>query len=108
MSVDAGEFAVLDQRGDHRPVVAALVGFCKQGVLAVESERAIIEEAEQPPRAREHVADRPAQKALGADLPTACFEVLMRVVDDRPAALITDAATLVNRIDAPLDRYGSL
>lgn len=28
MRVDAGDFAVLDQRGDDRPVVAALVGPC--------------------------------------------------------------------------------
>ena len=33
--VDAGELAVLDECGDHRPVVAAFVGTGEQGVLAI-------------------------------------------------------------------------
>ena len=37
--VDAGDLAVLDQRGDNRPVVAALVGAREQGILAVEGQR---------------------------------------------------------------------
>ena len=86
--VDAGEFAVLDQRGDHRPVVTALVGACEQGVLSIEGERtdgaldgvvvevdaAIVEEAGQAVPARKRVADRLAETALGADLPAACFK----------------------------------
>jgi hypothetical protein len=36
--VDAGELAVLDERGDHRPVVAAFVGAGEQGILAVQRE----------------------------------------------------------------------
>ena len=38
MRVDAGELAVLDQRRDHRPVVAALVGAGEQGILAIQSD----------------------------------------------------------------------
>lgn len=70
--IDAGELAVFDERGDHRPVVAALVGACEQGVLAVESQRpdgtldgvvieidaAIVEEARQAIPAFKGVADR--------------------------------------------------
>jgi hypothetical protein len=33
--VDAGELAVFDERGDHRPVVAAFVGTGEQGILAI-------------------------------------------------------------------------
>lgn len=35
MRVDADHLAVLDERGDHRPVVAAFVGASEQGILAV-------------------------------------------------------------------------
>lgn len=38
MGVDAGELVVLDERGDHRPVIAAFVGTGEQGVLAVQRE----------------------------------------------------------------------
>jgi hypothetical protein len=38
MRVDAGELAVFDERGDHRPVVAAFVGTGEQGILAVQRE----------------------------------------------------------------------
>jgi hypothetical protein len=86
--VDSDEFAVLDQRGDHRPVIAALVGACEQSVLAVESERpdgafddvvveinaTIVEEARQPNPAIEGVSDCFAELGLGADLAAACFE----------------------------------
>ena len=37
--VDANDLADLDQRGDDRPVVAALVGAREQGILAVEGQR---------------------------------------------------------------------
>lgn len=37
--VGAGELAVLDKRDDQRPIVAALVGPGKQGILTVERER---------------------------------------------------------------------
>ena len=73
--IDAGELAVLDERGDHRPVVAAFVGAGEQGVLAVEGERTdgalngvvveidatIVEEARQAIPAFEGVADRFAE-----------------------------------------------
>jgi hypothetical protein len=36
--VDAGQLAVLDERGDHRPVVAAFVGAGEQGILAIEGQ----------------------------------------------------------------------
>ena len=38
MRVDAGQLAVLDERGDHRPIVAAFVGACEQGILAIEGQ----------------------------------------------------------------------
>jgi hypothetical protein len=37
--VDGVEFAAFDQRGDHRPVVAALIRAGKQCVFAVEGKR---------------------------------------------------------------------
>jgi hypothetical protein len=40
MRVDAIEFTRLDQRGDDRPVGAALVATCKQRVFAVECDGA--------------------------------------------------------------------
>jgi len=38
MRVDAGKLAVLDERGDYRPVVAAFVGTSKLGDLAIEGQ----------------------------------------------------------------------
>lgn len=106
--VDASELTVLDERGDHRPVVAALVGASEQGVLAIEGERpnraldgvvveidpAIVEEADKTVSARERVADRLAETALGTDLPTACFKEPVELVDDRTAALVARIAAL--------------
>ena len=68
--VDASDLAVLDQRGDDCPVVAALVGAREQGILAVEGQRsdrplngvgieldaAIVEEDAEPVPAAERVA----------------------------------------------------
>ena len=62
MRIDAGDIAVLNERGDHRPVVAAFVGAGTQGVfsverkganltfgcIAVEVHAAIVEEPERP------------------------------------------------------------
>jgi hypothetical protein len=107
--VDAGELAVLNERGDHRPVVAALVGSGEQRVLAVEGKQSdspldgvvvevnttIIEEADETVPAWERVADRLAQTALGADLPPAGFKEPIEVVDDRTAALVTRVAALI-------------
>ena len=36
--IDAVELAVFDERGDHRPVVAAFVGAGEQGILAIEGD----------------------------------------------------------------------
>ena len=38
MRIDAAELAVFDERGDHRPVVAAFVGTGKQGIFAIQCE----------------------------------------------------------------------
>ena len=37
-AVDAGDLAVLDERGDHRQVVAAFVRTGKQGVFSIQNE----------------------------------------------------------------------
>lgn len=90
---------------------AALVGAGEQGVFAVESQRAdgaldcvvveidatIVEEACQATPSFEGVADRFAELGLGADLPAACFEEPVEVVDDRTAALVTGVAALFSR-----------
>jgi len=39
VGVDGAELATFDERGDHRPVVAALVGTGKQGIFAIASQR---------------------------------------------------------------------
>lgn len=89
MRVNAVDFAVFDQRGDHRPVVASLVRACEQGVLAIEGQRpdrpldgvavqldaAVAEEQRQPGLAGQRVADRIGEFALGADLPEPRLEV---------------------------------
>lgn len=81
MWVDAGELAVLDERGDHRPVVAAFVGAREQGILtiegqgadaalhgiAVEIDAAIVEEVRETIPAGERIADRFAELGLGTD-----------------------------------------
>ena len=86
--LDAGVLAVFDECGDHRPVVAALVGACEQSIFEVEGERtdgaldgvvveidaAIVQEAYKAVPARERVADRLAETAFGTDLSAACFE----------------------------------
>ena len=37
--IDAGYLAVFDERGDHRPVVAALVGAGEQRIFAIQCQR---------------------------------------------------------------------
>lgn len=78
--VDSIEFAALDKRGDHRPVVAAFVRTGEQSILPVEREgtdrtldnvavdvdAAIAQEAGQAIPADECVADRFAKLTLGA------------------------------------------
>lgn len=100
MRIDAGELAVLDERGDHRPVVAALVRACEQGILPVERERpdgafdcvvveidaAISEEARQPFPAFEGVADRFAELGLGTDLTAPSIQEQVKIIDDQTAA----------------------
>lgn len=40
--VDGVEFAAFDERGDHRPVIAAFVRSGEQGILAVQGHRRVI------------------------------------------------------------------
>lgn len=108
--VEGVELAVLDERGDHGPVVAALVGAGEQGVLAIEGEgpnrpfdgvvvevdAAIVEEPGEAIPAGERIADRLAELALGADLAVTGFKVLTQILDD-------DAATLGSSGTALLD-----
>lgn len=62
--------------------------------VVVEIDTAIVEEADEAVPARERVADRLAETALCADLPTACLEEVMQVVHDRAAELVADVTTL--------------
>lgn len=91
--------------------ITALVGACEQSIFEVEGERtdgaldgvvveidaAIVEEVDEAVPARERVADRLADTAFGLDLSAACFEEPIEIVDDRTAALVAGAATLVSR-----------
>lgn len=86
--VDAGELAVLDEGGEHRPVVAAFVCPGNECVFAVRSDRpdrslegvcveldaAIVEEMGEPVPAAKSVADCLGQLAFGADLSEPCFQ----------------------------------
>lgn len=108
--VDACELAVLDQRGDHRPVVAVLVGAGGQRVFAVERkspdcaldgvvveiDATIVEEPDETIPAWKSVPDRLAKAALGADLPFTHFGEPVEVIDDRPAALVAGVPALVS------------
>ena len=77
--VDAGQLAVLDEGGDHRPIVAAFVRPGKECVLPVQSDRSdrsldgvrveldtvIVEEVGETISAAQRVAERLGQLALG-------------------------------------------
>ncbi len=107
--VDAGDLAVLDQRGDDRPVVAALVGAREQGILAVEGQRsdrplngvgieldaAIVEEDSEPVPADERVAYRFGQLALGTHLAEPGFQIVVQLIDDDAGVLVADCATMI-------------
>lgn len=100
MGVDAADLAIFDERGDHRPVVATFVGPGKQGIFAIQCEgadrafdgigvevdAAVFDEPGQSIPARERLADRLAELALGADLATAGGKILMKIIDDDTAA----------------------
>lgn len=107
--VDAGDLAVFDQRGDNRPVVAALVGAREQGILAVEGEKsdrplngvgieldaAIVEEDAEPAPAAERVAYRVGQLALGTDLAEPGFQIVVQIIDDDAGVLVADGSAMV-------------
>src|SRR5690606_3570847 len=107
--VDSIEFAALDKRGDHRPVVAAFVRTGEQSILPVEREgtdrtldnvavdvdAAIAQEAGQAIPADECVAGRFAKLALGADLTVPSVEVAVQIIDDDTAAFLADLLALV-------------
>ena len=65
--------------------------------IVVEIDAAIFEESDESVPPQKRVADRFAQAALGADLPAACFEEPVEVVDNRAAALVTNAETVFPR-----------
>ncbi len=100
--VHARDLAVLNERGDHRPVVAAFVGACEKRILAIESQRpdrpldgvgvqldaAIIQEQRQSGPAGQGVADGVSELALGADLVKPRFQLMAQIIDDDTGALV--------------------
>ena len=120
MRVDARDLAVLDQRGDDRPVVATLT--CEQRVLAIECQRsdrpldsvgmqidaAVIEEQRQPGPAGECVADRIGEFALCADLPEPRLEVDVQVIDDDTGPVVAHGAALLSRGAAKAIRHTAI
>lgn len=108
--VDAGKFAVFDERADHRTVVAALVETGEQGVLAVqrkgsdreldgvavEVDAAIGEESRETIPAGQRVADRFAKLAFSAYLAVVGFEILAKVIDYGVAALSANLSSLLH------------
>ena len=104
MRVYAGDLAVLDKRGDDRPVVAAFIGNGEQGVLAIEGQRpvdtldcvaveidtAIVEEARVAFPASKRVADLFAELGFGADPAGPRIEILAQIIEDDAAAFIAD------------------
>ena len=107
----AGQLAVLDEGGDHRPIVAAFVRPGKERILAIQSDRsdrsldsvrvevdaAVVEELGEPVLAAKSVAECLGQLALGTDLPEPCFQIRLEVVHDDTAALLARSATLLSR-----------
>lgn len=120
MRVDVGDLAVLDQRGDDRPVVAALAGACEQGVLAVEGQvpdrpldgigvelnAPIVEEYGEPVPAGERIAYRFGQLALGADLADPGLEKMTQIIDDDTGVFVADLAAMLGTCAAHLTLDG--
>jgi hypothetical protein len=105
---------VFDQRGDHAPVDAALVGAGEQGVLAVEGDGtdgaldhvgidldpAVVEEDGKPGPELEGVADRFSDTRAAGDLGELGVEPDPQVIDDRPTLILADGLALLGRMAA--------
>lgn len=104
--VDVVELGGLDQAGDDRPVVAAVVGAGEQCVLAIEGngpdgaldgvavhlDAAFLEEQRQAGPARGGVTDGVGELALGADQGKPGGEQAEQRFDDRLALLLLHGA----------------
>jgi hypothetical protein len=109
--VDAAKFAVLDEGGDHRPVISTFVGTGEECIfpvqrdradaafngIAVEVDAAIVEEAAEAIPAGERIVDGVADLGLGADLPVPGFEILAQLIDMDAAAFLTHSPALFGR-----------
>ncbi len=96
LGFDGVELAGLDQRGDHAPVDAALIGAGEQGVLAIEGDRAdraldrvgvdldatVVEEEAQPGPQLESVADGLGDAGAAGDFGELDVEPDPQVIDD--------------------------
>lgn len=79
--IDAAQFACFDQRGDHGPILSAVIRSCEERVLAIERDRAdrpldgigvdldpaVVEEAREAAPVRERVANDLGELALLTD-----------------------------------------
>ena len=109
LRVDAVQLAGLDQRSDHRPVVAALVGAGEQCVFAIGRERAdrtldgvgvdldaaVVEEPAEPVPAIQGIADRLGELALAAGAGEAGLQEPAQARDQGSAALLPYGMALV-------------
>lgn len=114
--VDGVKLGGLDQAGDDRPVVAAVVGAGEQGVLTVEPDgpdgplddvavhldAAFLKEHRQTGPARGGIADGIGQLALGADQREPGGEQSERRVDDRFAPVLARGAAGLGVLAADL------
>ena len=112
--IDVVELAGGDERGDDCPVLAAAVGPCEQVVLSAQSDRpdgalddvvveldaAIVEEAAEALPARQRVADRLGDLGLARYQAKLTLEPGLERLEDRLAAQLAHAASLLRRLVA--------
>ena len=100
-------------------MLATAVGTCEEGIFSGESQRsdgtlddvgvnfdaAVVEEAAKPLPARERIADRLGQFGLLANQGELGFEPRVESLEDRPALVLPDEASLVGTAapDSALD-----
>jgi hypothetical protein len=113
---DADELAGLDQGRDRRPMLGSAVGAGKEGILAIQRQRAdgtlddvaveldapVLEEEAKAGPAREGIADRVGKLGLLADERELAAEPWLERLEQRPRALLTDRPAFVRRTSPDL------
>jgi hypothetical protein len=118
--VDAVQFGGLDERGDDRPVVSAIIGSCEERVLAVERQwpdaaldgvgvqldTSVAEEAAEAVPVAQCIADSLGEPTFAADLAEPHIEHAPKVVDDDAAAFLPDGTAFIGRLTTDVGLNG--